>query len=206
MELKHNKKYYSEYLLYKKVINCLDGLVDVSQWKEKLEISAKSDELKQELALKEKVAKEEMEKQKTYRENFALKNLAWWTKEISVLKVQSKNKNDPERAVMNKRLLSYLSLVAYMDASSALASDQLELTEVFLHIYEMVDPENCEHQYLFADVYSRKKDNAKALIYLENSVKLGFNDVTRLEVDSSFSFLKSNPGFQKLLSQLQVKQ
>ena len=66
----------------------------------------------------------------------------------------------------------------------------------------MVDPTNSEHQYLFAVVYAKRKDNSKVLSSLEKSVKLGFNDVARLEADSSFSSLKNNPEYQKLLLQI----
>ena len=147
----------------------------------------------------------EMSIQQGYRDNFVFKNFDWWTSEIKKLKQLSKNKSDEEKAVMNKRLLNYLSLLAYMNASSALESNQPDVMEKSLKIYELVDPENSEHQYLFADYYAKNKENAKALASMKNAVKLGFNDVARMETDALLVGLKNDQEYKLLVEKLKGK-
>lgn len=199
------KNVYEELLLCKKMTNFLDGLADVVGYKKKAEELNASDELKKIIVKKEHLAKEEAALQEAYRNNFVLKNLSWWTKEVYSLNSKAKNKTDEDRAVMNKRLLNYLSLVAYMQASSALQSNQLELTENFLKIYQMVDPENSEHQYLFADLYARKKENTNAISSLKNAMQLGFNDVARMESDPSLFVLRNDSEYKQLVEKIKSK-
>ena len=199
-----NKQCYDEQILLKKMINYLDGLSDTAPLKAKLESLSASEELKKVLDKKEKLAKEEMALQQSYRNNFTLKTVAWWTSDIKNLTAKTKS-SDKETAVMNKRVLAYLSLAAYMNVSSALEAGQLGFAEIFLKIYEMVDPENSEHAYLFADVYARGGNNSKALLCLQKSVKLGFNDVLRMEGDTSLAVLKNTPEYRNLLNEMRSK-
>jgi hypothetical protein len=193
-----------ENILSCKLVNYFDGLADVSRYVKFKDQYSNSKERKEFMELKDKIVKEEMGRQENYRNSFVLKDLAWWTSEISKLKKAAKtnNSSETERVLMNKRLLGYLSLVAYMNANSAFESRQYELMEKFLKIYQMADPENSEHQYLFADLYAIKKDNVKALSSLKNAIKLGFNDVPRLEGDTSLAHLKESPEYKQLLENL----
>lgn len=200
--LEKKKNIYEEFIFCKRTMNFLDKLSDVSSYKKKSDELMNSEEMKKVLMKKEKLSNEEMQAQQSYKDNFSLKDLSWWTKEIKSLNQKSKNKTDAEIALMNKRILGYLSLVAYMNASSSLQSNQLDVTEQYLKIYEMVDPENSEHQYLFSDLYARKKDNAKAFSSLEKAVKLGFNDISRMESDASLSPLKFSSEYQKVIEEI----
>ena len=199
------KDIYNEQFQCSKIVNYLDGLADVSLYKKKVEELNNSDEFKKITAKKADQAKEELSLQENYKKSFVLKDFAWWTGEIKKLQQTSKNKSDEGKAQMNKRVLSYLSLLAYMNAKSAFEAKQYELEETFLTIYQMVDPENSEHQYMFADLYAIKKDNTKALSSLKNAVKLGFNDLARMEADPALSPLKSSPEYNKLLQEVKSK-
>ncbi|MBI4945489.1 MAG: hypothetical protein HY840_03705 [Bacteroidetes bacterium] len=199
------KKKYEEMFLWKKMNVFLDGLTDVSDFQKKAEQLSASEELKKEMLQKNNLAKQELVQQEQYRNDFVLRDLSWWMNEIKKLNQLAKNKSDEEKAVMSKRLLNYLSLLAYMNASSALQSNQLDMTEKSLKIYEQVDPENSEHQYLFADFYAIKKENAKAILALKNAVKLGFNDLVRMESDAMLSMLKSDEEYKQSVERLKVK-
>jgi dienelactone hydrolase len=203
--LEQKKRKYEEVLLCKQMSNFLDGLANVSEFQKKAELLSASEDLKKEMIQKDMLAKQELSQQENYRNYFVMKDLSWWMNEIKKLNQFSKNKSDEEKSVMYKRLLNYLSLLAYMNASSALQSNQLDITEKSLKIYEQVDPENSEHQYLFADFYARKKNNAKAISSLENAVKLGFDDVARMESDASLSVLKNDPEYRHLVEKLKGK-
>ncbi|MBI4930143.1 MAG: hypothetical protein HY841_05230 [Bacteroidetes bacterium] len=203
--LQEKKKIHDVLLICKKVVNYMDGLAEVTQFKTKIEELNKSDDLTKEIDRQRNLSKEEMTRQENYRNNFVLKDLSWWTNEIKKLNKQTNNKNDEGQSQMNKRLLGYLSLLAYMNVSSVLESNQLDLAVSFLKIYEMVDPKNSEHQYLFAELYARKNDNAKALSSLKNALTLGFSDYARMESDSSLLVLQNNPDFQKILNEMKKK-
>jgi len=203
--LDQKKKKYEELLLCKKMNNFLDGLTDISAFQKKAEQLNASEELKKEMLQKDNLAKQELSQQEIYRNNFVLKDLSWWMSEIKKLNQFAKNKSDEEKAVMNKRLLNYLSLLAYMNASSDLQANNLEMAEKSLKIYEQVDPENSEHQYLFADYYALKKENAKAISALKNAVKLGFNDVARMETDALLVVLTNDQEYKLLVEKLKNK-
>ncbi|MBI3501680.1 MAG: hypothetical protein HY063_07785 [Bacteroidetes bacterium] len=200
--LEKRKNIYDEFILTKRMANFLDGLTDISSCKKKANDLKNSEEMKKILQKKEKLSKEEMMAQQAYRNNFLLKNLEWWTKEINSLNQKLKIKNDLESAAMNKRLLSYLSLLAYMNCSNALQQRQLDLLETYLKIYEMAEPKNSEHQYMFAELYAMKNNNDKTISYLQNAVILGFNDSARMQSDTLFSSVKNSEAFSKIIEEI----
>ena len=204
-KLSDKKRAFNEYLLCKKMVNMLEGLADVSQFKKRADELRKSAELKIEIEKKEKLAKEEMIQQENYRNNIVLKDLTWWKSEIQKMRVQTNYHSDEERAMMTKRVLNYLSLAVYMNVTSAIQSRQTEQAASLLELYALVDPENSEHQYLFAELYAGKKENAKALASLKNAVRLGFNDLARMQSDSALAVLKNSPDYKKLIEQLESK-
>jgi dienelactone hydrolase len=205
IESAQKKNMYQELVLYKMRVNYLEGLMDVAESKKKAEEIANSEEFKKSSLRKETLVKEELATQENYRNNFVLKDISWWTAEINKLKKLSGNKGDQEKALMNTRLISYLSLLAYMNANSCFQSRQFDLMEKFLRIYQLVDSENSEHQYLFADLYAVRKDDAKALASLKNAVKLGFNDVARMEADTLLTGLRLNSDYKQLADGLRLK-
>ena len=178
------------------------GLDSVSAFNKKANDLYKSEEMKKVLTGKEKISNEEMSQQENFRNNFVLKDLKWWTAEIKILN-QTKNKND-ERAQMNKRLLSYLSLLAYMNCSADLQQKQFDLLETHLKIYEMAEPSNSEHQYMYAELSVVKKEDKKVFSYLDKAVKLGFMDISRLESDSLFSDFRKTHEYPKLLEKFKI--
>ena len=203
--IEQKKRKYDEMLLYKTMSNYLDGLSDISEYKKKVEQLNASDVLKKEMIQKDNLAKLELTQQEMYRNNFVLKDLSWWMNEIKKLNQLAKNESDEEKSIMNKRLLNYLSLVAYMNASSSLQANNFPDLEKYLKIYHQVDPENSEHQYLFADFYAIKKDNAKAISSLKNAVKLGFNDAARMEKDSYLVSLRNTSDYKNIVEELMKK-
>ena len=183
---------------YKKLISFLDGLYFVDDYKLSLNKLDSTDAYKKAAADNYKLVNEELAQQREYSNDLVLKDMDWWRAEIKKLHGIPKG----ERALMKKRLLSYLSLVAYMSASSSLESRQTDQMEKFLIIYQLVDPENSEHQYLYADMYAIRKDNSKAFASLQNAVKLGFSDAARLEADPLLKGLRENSGYTQLLEKV----
>jgi len=193
---------YREFLLYKMQVNYLDGLKDVSEFKKKAGELSNTDGFKNLVAKKEALSKEEFTRQGDYRSNLVLKDLKWWKYEIDRMNYGPGFGRD--NRLMNKRLMGYLGLVVYMNASAAWDSRQLELMEKFLKIYQLAEPENPEHQYLFADLYILKKDSSRALSSLRDAVKLGFKDLERIEADTVMLTLRNSPGYNAIIRDMKA--
>ena len=200
-----DKQLFSALMLCRKMIAFYDGLADISFFRKKEAELMNSDAVKKLLAQKQKLVKEEVGLYQSLRNDFALKNVEWWKKEINSIDQRTKNKNDVESARMNKRLLNYLSLVAYMNCSSALQAKQWDMLETYLKIYEMAEPSNPEHQYMYAELFAAKKNSEKEVFYLQNAVKLGFDDVNRMQSDGAFANIQNGDAFKKIIEEMKNK-
>lgn len=100
---------------------------------------------------------------------------------------------------MYKRVLNYLSLAAYMNASGTLNAGQFDQTLKFNTIYALVDPENPEHAYISAILSMKRGKQAEAITFLEEAANLGFIDAERLESDTVMSSLKQQEKYSEIL-------
>ncbi len=196
------KKFYEAYVLCKKTINFYDGLTDLSYCFSTYKTLKSNAVVDKALTDEEATwAKEESLKQ-FYMKGFESGDFEKWKSEIAKLnqKISSgKNKNE---VMMNKRVLSYLSLVAYMQASGALKQNQVQAADYFCKIYVLVDPTNNEAHYLTADVNAKEGNQKEAIASLNKAVKNGFNDLPRLQSDSSFISMQNSPEFNELIKKL----
>lgn len=180
----------SVYYVCKTAFSYLRDLSDVGPYAKKLELLETSGKIQQLLQHKASLEKSEILLQQQYAAAFTNHDWVWWSKEIDNIYRISRAGVNAEEAIIHKRLLSYLSLVAYMYSSKALQVDQLENAELFLKIYEKVDTGNSEYAFLFAQLYMKQNNPKKAMCYLKKAVDLGFNDKERLSTDPLFVSLK----------------
>lgn len=193
-ELKSKKKEFDVYLSEKKLINYLDGLTDISAYKQEFTQLENSAEIQKELKTKEDVEKAEIQKQQMYSNSFPTQELSWWVNEVNKLKQQTTNL---ENAVVNKRLLNFLSMASYMNCNAALNSDQPEMIEKFLKIYAMVDPKNPDQKYFFACFYAKQGKTDKAISSLKEAIQLGFDDMGKIENEPAFAAIRNTKEFIK---------
>ncbi len=149
-------------------------LLTISQLENSKEVK-KARERQLELAQTEKALKDQ------YLNAMALKEIPWW-------KTETQRLNDTKRfptdqVVMNKRILSFLSLACYMNINQLMHANQMTEAEHYLTIYKIIDPTNAEAPYLQALIYFGKKENDKALEELKSAAKLGFKEYERFEKD-----------------------
>ncbi|MFI5219332.1 MAG: hypothetical protein ACHQNT_07560 [Bacteroidia bacterium] len=189
---------------YSLEINFLKGLADVEKLTvEKLELEnsgkyIKAKEEKANAEARETVLKEQ------YAQLFLEKNSGWWSDEIKMLqKKADKAKNENER-LLYKRVINYLSLVAYMYSDHSIKNNDLDGANRLLDIYKMIDPQNSEHAYLHAKVAARKNETETVFTFLNEAVDLGFKDLERLKTDNDFYVLKNNSEFAKV--ELRIRQ
>jgi predicted esterase len=100
------------------------------------------------------IREKEMALQQEYRDLFLVRDLDWWKKTISKLR---KTKGlSGEEVSMNKRLLSFLSLVCWAQSDRALTNRNTEAATYSITLYEMVDPENPEIRRMKAELAKMK--------------------------------------------------
>lgn len=197
-ELINKKKDYESYLLCKKAINYYDQLGDLSFFFSTYNKLKSSEEVNIQLKLVEsEIVKEEKVRQE-YVHYLQNNDLNWWRKEMTSINRSIKGKNDSE-AQIKKRLLSYLSLVCYMQTNSAIKQNDLNAAEHFGTLYILVDPENTEAHYLMAEINAKKGNKPATINSLENAAKFGFTDKGRLEKDPAFEVIKNEKDFVKLM-------
>jgi hypothetical protein len=103
---------------------------------------------------------------------------------------------------MYKRTLDYLSLVAYMQTTGSLQKQNLPAAKMFCHIYMIIDPTNSEGHYLDATILAIEGKDKECIAALDESVKNGFKDISRLQMDNTFVKIKTTPEFDLLLKKV----
>jgi hypothetical protein len=192
------KNSVQEYFTYKKMLNYLKDLTDITKYTTTFKDLEKSDKVQQYLQGEEADQRQEAQTQGALINSLSDKDMDWWQQTVAQMRSFVKTDSNAPVALQNQRLLNYLSLATYMGASQAFKAQNDEATAHFLELYKLVDPTNPEHSYLYASMYARQNNAAKALSNLEDAVKLGFNDLRRLQQDSTFSTIKDQAAFKEL--------
>ncbi|MEI6817073.1 MAG: hypothetical protein WCL14_10720 [Bacteroidota bacterium] len=193
------KRNYDALILYKKLISFVDGLKDISVYKRAMDSLANLDDVKKIIIHKEQMEKKEFETQQQYGQEFASKDIIWWTNELNALNTKTKS-IDGETSQMYRRILGYLSLVAYSNANNALNQNQMDAAASFIKLYAMIDPPNSEHSYMSAVLFAKQNQIPQAFAALTDAVKLGFDDLDRLNNDPTLVKLKSNKSFDDIVN------
>ena len=105
-------------------------------------------------------------------------------------------------SLYNKRLLRFLSLASFMNCNTALSKSDIRKSELLIEIYSMVDEENPDYDFLLAKLYEQTGNKDKPFAALENSIKKGFTDKTRLETDDILGRLKFTKEFKEIESKI----
>jgi dienelactone hydrolase len=201
-KLNEQHKTVEAYHLSKKIINFYDGLAPINECFEtykKISASAEID-----ILLKDEEAlwrKEEAKKQE-YLKQFQGTNIAWWTKEITELNKKSSSTKNREQALMHKRILNFLSLVAYMNTSNAMKQNAPQAVDYYTQLYKTIDPKNKDACY-FRAIYEAQVGNEKeAISNLTDAIANGFNDKLRLQNENAFKQIRTSQAFVELQKSL----
>ena len=189
------------YNLVRKTINFFDGLTDLKEYYTIYNSLKANAEIDKNLKAEEASWQKEEELKAFYGEAFQSKNIDWWKQETASMNKVIKNGKTAD-VLMNKRTLDYLSLVAYMQTTSALKQQNLPASKMFCQIYLIIDPTNNEAHYLNATTLAIEGKDKEAIAALEAAVKNGFKDITRLESDNAFVKLKETENFKAILKKV----
>lgn len=199
--LKENKE-YEAYVLCKKTISYYQNLGDLSFFFDTYKKLQTSTSIDKQLKENEAAMAHEEKLKSEYVESFGTKSFEWWSKTISDINQKIKAGKNKEEVLVQKRILSYLSLVCYMQTSNALKQNNIPAAEYAGKMYILVDPTNTEADYLMAVIEAQQGKPDDAIKSLEHSVKNGFADKKRLENDSAFVQLKNDPDFLKVVEKV----
>ncbi|MEW6469753.1 MAG: hypothetical protein AB1458_12555 [Bacteroidota bacterium] len=204
--LESKKEWYRLYGLYVRTIAFTEGLTDNTAYKNAMKTLSEKEEMKETMkAMQDIYLKEEQLKQE-YSAYIQSKDEAWWKQEMGKFSAIIKSDKDKEIRAMYKRLTAFLSLMAFSNATGAIRFNELSGAQHFLKVYQVIDPENPEHAYLYGIVYLRQNMQDKALEYLEKAVKMGFSDYHRLLTEKDFALMQTNARFQELVKKAKENQ
>jgi predicted esterase len=197
-----NNNYLNEYDDLKNIIGFLDGVTSTDKYRERLKTVGDMPVVKQALKTRSSMMEKELEQQRTYSESFFVKDLKWWKKVITDYGLRITKYKKPEDTLAAKRMLSYLSLVAYMSSSRALAGTDTADAQYALQIYQWVDPDNSEVYYLTALLKAKERNAPAVLSALKTAIGKGFTDKARMQQQPEFEPLQSTREYLDLLQQM----
>jgi hypothetical protein len=175
----------------------LDGIGDVTSWRQQLQAVTGSEAFRREVQEQQAALQTEATLKANYAQCFNDKGLTWWDQEIRRMR-----RVRGDQQVINDRLLGYLSLAAYTYSNRAIQNKDYASAQRFLAIYKLADPTNSEQPFLMACLLAQTGRGQEAIASLQESVRMGMKDRMKLESEASFSSLKNDTAFQRIVQAL----
>ncbi|MCX6278453.1 MAG: hypothetical protein NT004_10185 [Bacteroidetes bacterium] len=195
----------------RKAISFDEGFTATDKFSDQLKIIEKLNEYQVQVAYRNKIMKDEDKERKELMGAMSEKDLGWW-KDYVRRRTRDEGRGTmvysqaqwrlQEDALKDQRLLAFLRLLAYMNATSVLTSKNEEAAAKIIAIYEIADPENPEANYLHAILLARKPANGEALEQLGKAIEKGFSDKLRMTEQPEFASMKDKPQFYDLLQKM----
>ncbi len=206
VEIKNAGSIYEEYLFTKKIINYFKDLTDTKKYEERFAMLKESAAVKKGMEKEEANDKKELMLQQQYAEKLSTENAAWWKSEVNQLNEFVVNsRNESERHLI-KRVLEYLSLMAFSTCNSLYSQNNFEEAEHYIELYALIDSDNPEPEFMYAQVCARKKDNDNAMLHLKRAAELGFSDKGRIDNDTIFMKYNADKRFAEAMETINSNQ
>ena len=199
--LLNKKQLMNAYEHCRKTILFYEGLGDLSFFKDTYQHLQTNKEVETALQKEEQTWVQEESIKKNYIEAVQNNDPNWWKKDIAELNLKIKNAPKNE-ALVYKRVLSFLSLMMYMQTTSFMKQKNTAAADYFSKLYLVVDPGNFEAHYLAAEVNAIQGNHKEAIQFLNSAVKNGYKDKKRLESDPAFVQINTRTEFQKVIQGL----
>lgn len=196
---RQKEDWYKLYEADRKATVFLQGLDDLEEYKNEVGQLVKKPQFIVQQDKEMQLEKKESKLQQQYIQAMTTQSKSRWKKEINELIKLSKNAGTEGERLTSKRLMNYLSLIAYFSAKNALEQKQAGAADKFLMIYEMVDPDNSEVYYLRASYFMLLNKPEKAVAQLQKAADKGFDEPERLTKSQTFKVLSGRPEFKKIV-------
>ncbi|HXO78111.1 MAG TPA: hypothetical protein VN824_22810, partial [Puia sp.] len=166
-------------------ISYLDGLTPAVDWFKTKAAALERDPsfLQQRTGLENLLVYEQNTKQE-YMQHFQQGDPHYWKPVINDL--QTKSRSATASALMNQRLLAYLSLAFYSLSNRLIIADNNTEARRFVELYKIADPTNSEAWYFSALLYARAGQVQEAENDLLRAAEYGFTDMNRLRQHPEF--------------------
>lgn len=195
------KQYMKAYECCRKTINFYESLGDLKLFFDTYQSLQSNKEIDIALQKEEAEWAQEENLKKKYIEAVQSNDANWWKKDIAAL--NSKIKSSPRNeALIYKRVLSFLSLMMYMQTTQFMKQNNTAAADYFCKLYLLVDPTNSEAHYLAAEVSAIQGNQEEAIKFLNSAIKNGYEDKARLEQDDHFKNIRATSGFQKAAGEI----
>jgi len=198
-DIQKTGKAYEEYLLTKKIINYFKGLTDTKKYEDQLLVLQKNVTVQNAIKKEQTDENKEQILQQQYVGKLSSENIAWWKGEVKRLDNFIATTKDETEKHLLKRVLEYLSLVLYSNCSSAYAQASYADAEHYIELYALIDPDNAEPEFMWAQIFARKKDIDQSILHLKKSADLGFKEKVRIDNDTIFLKLTNDKRFPEIM-------
>ena len=169
-------------------ISYLDGLTPAVDWfRTKASSLERNPSFLQQREGQENLLVYEQNTKLGYMQHFQQGDAHYWGPVISDL--QAKSKSATASALMDQRLLAYLSLAFYSLSNRMLIGNNNIEARRFVELYKMADPTNSEAWYFSALLSARAGQVQAAENDLLRATECGFTDMNRLRQQSEFQSL-----------------
>ena len=147
------------------------------------------------------IFREEALQREVITRNFGTKNLEWWQDYDQL--TQKADQGNTQKALSAKRILNYISMVAYMHTDKALKTKNMKYVEYSLTIYRLVDPQNPDLHFLNACYNSLNNHPDKALSDLDTAIQFGFSDKEKLTNTPFLEPLRQDQRYRNMVNEIQ---
>lgn len=195
------KQYLAAYECCRKTINFYESLGDLRLFFDTYQSLQSNKEIDKALQKEELEWAQEENLKKKYMEAVQSNDANWWKKDIAALnsKIKSSPKNE---ALIYKRVLSFLSLMMYMQTTQFIKQNNTAAADYFCKLYLLVDPTNSEAHYLASEISAVQGNQEDAIKFLNSAIKNGYVDKARLEQDDHFKNIRASAAFQKTVGEI----
>jgi predicted esterase len=180
------------YLECQTAISFLNGLSDVTGYKNNMANLASTATFKAQQQVENETFQKEASEKQTLMSAFQLQDGGWWYKTINHYKSSS--------SPSDKRLLGFISLACYSYSSQLLARNDTAGAAHFLSIYALADPTNTDQLYFNAMLYAQENKPEQAIMYLSKAVENGFKDWQKIESEPVFTPLRGYESYSRLVT------
>ena len=169
-------------------ISYLDGLTPAVDWfRTNASSLERNPSFLQQREVQENLLVYEQNTKLEYMQHFQQGDAHYWGPVISDL--QAKSKSATASALMDQRLLAYLSLAFYSLSNRMINGNNNIEARRFVELYKMADPTNSEAWYFSALLSARAGQVRAAENDLLRAAECGFTDMNRLRQQSEFQSL-----------------
>ncbi len=197
--LQSNKKVYEEYLMNKKIVNYFKGLTNTKKYEDQIATLEKQSAVQNGIKQIDLIEAKEQSLQQKYMQKLSTESIAWWKAEVSRLNNSMATTKDEAEKHLMKRVMEYLSLALYSNCSSLIGQSNFTEAEHFIELYALIDNDNPEPEFMWAQIFARKKDIDNSILHLKKSADLGFKEKSRIDNDSVFFKLNNDKRFTEII-------